>query len=174
MYHTMMHQENLSGEGNDYCFLLFLYGKMIALVTFFNRWYNKRNTRRNTMKIAHLGDLHIGRRFGEYDLIDDQRYILNEILKILETESIDVVMISGDVYDKVSPSAQAFSLWSKFLNKLNNLDLKILVTSGNHDSSDRLGIASEILSQQNIHIESEYKGEVRKIALKMSNFLPSF
>lgn len=118
------------------------------------------------MRIAHLGDLHIGRRFGEYDLIDDQKYILAEILKVLKNEAVDIVMISGDVYDKVSPSAQAFSLWSDFLNKLNTMNLKVLITSGNHDSSDRLGIAREVLSQQNIHIEAEYKGKLRKIELK--------
>lgn len=121
------------------------------------------------MKIAHLGDLHIGRRFGEFDLIEDQRYILKEILKILKEESIDIVMISGDVYDKVSPSAQAFSLWNDFLTNLDHMDLHVLVTSGNHDSSDRLGLASQVLAKHQIHIESEYTGNLKKLQFNEGN-----
>ena len=115
------------------------------------------------MIIAHLGDLHIGRRFGEFDLIEDQRYILNEIIKILKEKKVEVLMISGDVYDKVNPSAQAFSLWNDFLTKLDQINLHVLVTSGNHDSSDRLGIASSVLAKHKIHIESQYTGNLKKL-----------
>lgn len=115
------------------------------------------------MILAHLADLHIGRRFGEFDLIEDQRYILKEILNILKKEAVDIVMISGDVYDKVSPSAQAFSLWNDFLTSLDGMNVHVLVTSGNHDSSDRLGVASQVLAKHKIHIESEYKGSLKKL-----------
>lgn len=115
------------------------------------------------MILAHLADLHIGRRFGEFDLIEDQRYILDEILSILKKEAVDIVMISGDVYDKVSPSAQAFALWNDFLTSLDGMDVHVLVTSGNHDSSDRLGVASQVLAKHKIHIESEYKGRLKKL-----------
>lgn len=115
------------------------------------------------MIIAHLGDLHIGRRFGEFDLIDDQDYILNQILKILKEKEVEILMISGDIYDKVSPSAQAFSLWNEFLTKLDQMSLHVLVTSGNHDSPDRLGVASSVLAKHNIHIESHYTGKLKKL-----------
>ncbi len=115
------------------------------------------------MKIAHLGDLHIGRKFNDFDIIEDQRYILNEIVNILKDESIDVLMISGDVYDKNNPSEQAFSLWNDFLNALDEIDIEVLVTSGNHDSQERLGFANSILSKNKIHIVAKYNGVLEKI-----------
>lgn len=117
------------------------------------------------MKLAHLGDLHIGRRFGEFSLLQDQKHILEEIVDIIKIKNVDAIMISGDIYDKNRPSEVAFSLWDDFLTSLNSLDIHVLITSGNHDSSDRLGIGNRILSKNKIHIASQYQGELKKVVL---------
>lgn len=66
------------------------------------------------MKLIHLGDLHLGKSLGEYDLAEDQRYILNQILDIIKRESADAVLIAGDVYDKAVPSESATRLLKNF------------------------------------------------------------
>ena len=67
------------------------------------------------MKLLHLGDLHLGRSLGDFDLIEDQKYILDQILKIIEKENVDGVLIAGDVYDKSIPSEAATNLLDYFL-----------------------------------------------------------
>lgn len=116
------------------------------------------------MKLAHLSDLHIGRRFGEFDLVEDQEYILEEIIDILKRKSVDVVMLAGDIYDKLNPSEQAFRMWNDFLVGLSKLNVDVLVISGNHDSNERLGVGSTLLERSNIYIETHYTGELQKVS----------
>ena len=118
------------------------------------------------MKIAHLADLHIGRKFGTYDLIEDQRAMLNQIIELLKKEAVETVMIAGDIYDKVNPSEQAFSLWNEFITALESAQFKVLIISGNHDSAQRLGIGSGIFAKRNIHIASIFTGTIEKVVLE--------
>ena len=67
------------------------------------------------MKLIHLGDLHLGKSLGEYDLAEDQRYILKQILQLIKKESVDAVLIAGDVYDMAVPSESATRLLDEFL-----------------------------------------------------------
>ena len=67
------------------------------------------------MKILHLADLHLGKRVNEFSMLEDQRYILNQILDIVEEEAVEVVMICGDVYDKGIPPVDAIELLDDFL-----------------------------------------------------------
>lgn len=117
------------------------------------------------MKIAHLADLHIGRKFGTYDLIDDQRKMLQQILQIMKDEAVETVMIAGDIYDKTNPSEQAFSLWNDFLTALEAEDFNVLIISGNHDSAERLGLGSGIFRKRNIHIVSNFTKDIEKVTL---------
>lgn len=114
------------------------------------------------MKLMHLGDLHIGRRIGEFDLIEDQHYILHEILKIADEEKPDGVLIAGDVYDKSLPSVEAVELFDEFLTGLAARGLPVYMISGNHDSPERLGFGSKILSRNNIHIAGVFEGSLQK------------
>ena len=70
------------------------------------------------MKFLHLGDLHLGKSLGDFDLIKDQQYILDQILRIIEEQSVDGVLIAGDVYDKAVPSEAAMNLLDDFLISL--------------------------------------------------------
>ena len=66
------------------------------------------------MKVMHLGDLHIGKSLGEFDLYEDQKYILEQILKIAQEKSVDILLIAGDVYDKSVPGEKAVQLLDLF------------------------------------------------------------
>ena len=70
------------------------------------------------MKFIHLSDLHIGKRVNEVSMLDDQAYILTQIIRIIDGERPDAVVISGDVYDKSVPPAEAVTLFDDFLCRL--------------------------------------------------------
>ncbi len=112
------------------------------------------------MKILHTSDLHIGRTLMDASLYDDQKHILSEIIKITEKEKADVLLISGDIYDKSIPSGEAVKLFNDFLNDLAHLDCEVLIIRGNHDSLDRLNFGSRLFDRLNIHIVSEYEGRI--------------
>lgn len=90
------------------------------------------------MKLIHLSDLHLGKRVNEFSMLEDQQYILTEILQIIDREKPDGVMIAGDVYDKSVPSAEAVALLDDFLVRLAKRDLQVFLISGNHDSPERM------------------------------------
>lgn len=117
------------------------------------------------MKFLHLSDLHLGKRIHEAPLIEDQTYILNEILKIADIEKPDGVLIAGDVYDKSVPSAEAVSLFDEFLVNLKKRGFQVFVISGNHDSPDRLAFGSRIMDEEGIHLSPVYNGDVKPITL---------
>ena len=70
------------------------------------------------MKLIHLSDLHLGKRLLEFSLLEDQRFILEKILDIIDQECPDAVILAGDIYDKSVPSAEAVSLFDDFLFRL--------------------------------------------------------
>ena len=112
------------------------------------------------MKLLHLGDLHLGRSLGEFDLIEDQKYILNQILRIIEDYSVETVLIAGDVYDKSTPSEAATNLLDYFLTCLADKNIKTFMISGNHDSDDRLNYAKQFFANRNIFISSVFDGNL--------------
>ena len=118
------------------------------------------------MKFLHLGDLHLGKSLGEFDLIEDQKYILDQILGIVREKSVDAVLIAGDVYDKTIPSEAAINLLDYFLYCLSETGAKTFLISGNHDSDDRLNYGSQLFRANQIYICSVYKGELEKYVIK--------
>ncbi|MBQ3384910.1 MAG: exonuclease SbcCD subunit D [Erysipelotrichaceae bacterium] len=116
------------------------------------------------MKVMHTSDLHIGRVLMEESLLEDQQHILDEIIRIAREEKAEVLMISGDIYDKSIPSAEAVRLFNDFLVKLSELDCEVLMIRGNHDSADRLNFGSQLFDRLNIHIVSEYNGHIARFS----------
>ena len=110
------------------------------------------------MKFLHLGDLHLGKSLSEFDLIEDQSYILDQILHIADKESIDGVLIAGDVYDKSVPSEAATRLLDHFLIELAGREIKVFMVSGNHDSDDRLNYGSALFASNQIFISAVFDG----------------
>ncbi len=117
------------------------------------------------MKLIHLSDLHIGKRVNEISMIEDQEYILLQILRIIDEEKADAVLIAGDVYDKSVPSAEAVTLFDDFLCRLAKRKLPVLIISGNHDSPERLAFGNRLLELGGIHISPVYDGNIQSVAL---------
>ena len=117
------------------------------------------------MKIFHLSDLHIGKSVHEYSMKEEQIHILDEILSYIEEEHPQAVIFAGDIYDKSVPSIEAVNILDEFFTKISKTGAKILIISGNHDSSHRLNFASRLLESNNIYIESVFDGKVRVVTL---------
>ncbi len=117
------------------------------------------------MKFVHLSDLHIGKRVNEYSMLEDQEYILTQIINIIDEEKPESVIIAGDVYDKTVPSAEAVELFDDFLVRLSQRKLKVFVISGNHDSPERIAFGGRLMSSAGIYMSPVYNGSVDKIVL---------
>ena len=120
------------------------------------------------MKFIHLSDLHLGKRVNEVSMIEQQEYILSQILQIIDAEQSDAVLISGDVYDKSVPSAEAVTLFDDFLFRLAENKQQVFIISGNHDSAERLSFGSRLMEQTGIHLAPVYSGSVVPITLQDS------
>lgn len=106
------------------------------------------------MKFFHISDLHIGKQLHHYNLREDQKYILEQIIELAKKESPDAILIAGDIYDSGVPSAEAVELFDFFLTGLSNEvpETSILVIGGNHDNGKRLSFARDILARQRIYV----------------------
>lgn len=117
------------------------------------------------MKFIHLSDLHLGKRLSGFSLLEDQRFILDEIQRICEEEKPDAVLIAGDVYDKSLPSAEAVELFDSFLTALAGLVPHVFVISGNHDSAERLAFGGRLMDKSGVHMAPVYSGKVEPVEL---------
>lgn len=117
------------------------------------------------MKLLHLSDLHIGKRVNEISMLEDQQYILLQILRILDEEKADAVLLAGDIYDKSVPSAEAVTLFDDFLCRLAKRRIPVMIISGNHDSPERLAFGNRLLEASDIHISPVYNGTVAPVTL---------
>ena len=117
------------------------------------------------MKFIHLSDLHLGKRVFDFNLSEDQKYILKEILEVIDSETPDAVLIVGDIYDKNVPSTEAVEILDDFLFQLSQRNLQVFLISGNHDSPERLAFASRIISSTGIHMSPVYNGKVEPTVL---------
>lgn len=122
------------------------------------------------MKIIHTSDWHIGKIVNEYSMIDDQKYILNKLIELIDEENIDVLMIAGDVYDRSIPPVEAVELLNETLSKLIiDRNVSVLVISGNHDSGERLSFGSKILEKQGLYIAGSDDKLYKKVVLRDNN-----
>ena len=117
------------------------------------------------MRLIHLSDLHLGKRVNGFSMLEDQRYILKEILRIIDEERPDAVLISGDVYDKAVPSAEAVLVLDEFLCRLAQRKIPVLMISGNHDSAERVAFGGRLMERSGVYVSPVYDGAVQPIAL---------
>ena len=114
------------------------------------------------MKILHLSDLHIGKTVNDFNMIDDQAYMLDQILTLIQKETPDALLLAGDIYDKPIPSEEAVRLLDSFLCRLSELEIETFIISGNHDSDERLHFGSSLFEKNKIHIAAKYNGHIYK------------
>lgn len=117
------------------------------------------------MKIMHLSDLHIGKKVNEYSMLQDQIYILKEILRIIDDEKVETVIIAGDVYDRSLPPNEALELFDEFLYQLSGRNVNVFVISGNHDSPERISYGGRMMMENKIFLSPVYDGNVKPITL---------
>ena len=104
------------------------------------------------MRFLHLSDLHLGKRVCEFSMLGDQRYILEQILALLDETPVDGVLLAGDLYDKPVPPAEAVRLLDWFLTQLAARKLPVFAVSGNHDSADRVALGSALLADSRVYV----------------------
>lgn len=121
------------------------------------------------MKILHLADLHLGKKVNGFSMIEDQKYILEQIIEITDVEKPDVIIIAGDIYDKAIPPIEAVELLDEFIFKISERKINTLIISGNHDSPERLAFGAKIINLSKIYISPAYNGEISKITLEDEN-----
>ena len=114
----------------------------------------------------HLSDLHLGKRVYEFSMYEDQKYILKQILEIAGEQKADAVLISGDVYDKPIPPAEAVQLFDDFLTALSDRKVPVYVISGNHDSAERLSFGARLMTQSSVFMSAAFHGTVQKYSLQ--------
>ena len=112
------------------------------------------------MRFVHLSDLHLGKRVCQFSMLEDQKYIISQIFKIISKSSIDAVLIAGDVYDKAVPSVEAVKLFNDFIVELTHIGVKVFIISGNHDSAERLSVYSTLIEASGVYISPAYNGEL--------------
>ena len=118
------------------------------------------------MKLFHLSDLHIGKRVNEFSMIEDQKYILTQILYAADQEKPDGILISGDVYDRTIPTAEAVQVFDAVLTRLSEQKIPAFIISGNHDSAERLAFGSSLMGKSGIYFSKVYDGTVEKIPMQ--------
>lgn len=119
------------------------------------------------MRLAHISDLHLGKRLHEVSFLEDQAYILEEICEVLRDEKPDAVLIAGDIYDKSAPSAEAVRLFDDFLSELSADGQMVFAISGNHDSAARVAYGGRIMAKSGVYLSApEYRGEVFSASLE--------
>ena len=118
------------------------------------------------MKFIHLSDLHLGKRVNEFSMLEDQKYILLQILQIIKSEKPDGILIAGDIYDKSIPPAEAVQLFDDFLTRLAELAVQVFIISGNHDSAERIAFGSRLMGASGIHMCPVYDGTVTSFTME--------
>mgnify|MGYP001025129718 CR=1 FL=1 len=120
------------------------------------------------MRFAHLSDLHLGKYLNQYSLLEDQEYIMKQILRIIQEQDIETVLIAGDVYDRPVPPGEAVALFDDFLSRLAGDQRKVFIISGNHDSPERIAFASRLIAGSGVYLSPVFHGEIRPVRLEDS------
>jgi exonuclease SbcD len=106
------------------------------------------------MRILHTSDWHLGRSFHREGMLDAQSRFVDHLVDVARAESVDLVVVSGDIYDRALPSVDAVSLASDTLRRLIDARVRVVLTSGNHDSAPRLGFAAELIDAAGVHLRT--------------------
>ena len=115
------------------------------------------------MKLMHLSDLHLGKRVNDFSMLEDQAYILNKIINIIDDEKPTGIILAGDIYDKPIPPAEAVELFDDFLYKLSQRNIQVFIISGNHDSAERIAFGARLFDKTDIYLSPVYNGTISPI-----------
>ncbi|QRP47218.1 exonuclease SbcCD subunit D [Amycolatopsis sp. FDAARGOS 1241] len=117
------------------------------------------------MRILHTSDWHVGRTFHGADLLAEQEAVLTHLAGLVTTESVDVVVVAGDVYDRAVPSAEAVRVATKAMSRIREAGAQLVITPGNHDSAARLGAFADFAAAGGLHLRATVAGIAEPVLL---------
>ncbi len=112
------------------------------------------------MKLLHTADLHIGKIVSDFSMLEDQKFILSQIVEIARKNQADGIIIAGDIYDRAIPAGEAVTVFNDFLTTLSEEGIAVCMISGNHDSPERISYGEKLLARQKIGIGGIFRGEL--------------
>ncbi|MCR4576982.1 MAG: exonuclease SbcCD subunit D [Clostridiales bacterium] len=118
------------------------------------------------MKFIHTADLHLGRTLGDLSLLEDQKHALKQIADHVRDYAADALLISGDVYQKASPQAEAMEVFDAFLNDVRLSGCKVFVISGNHDSGQRIDYFGRLIEKSGVFPAGKPEKTLKRVELK--------
>ncbi len=119
------------------------------------------------MKILHISDLHLGKRLYHVDMLEDQLAFFSWLVKLVKKESVNGLLISGDIFDVANPSSESRKIYYEVLVKLSRLDCKVIITGGNHDSPSVLEAPGELLKEINVHVIGSLPGDLNDVIVEI-------
>lgn len=117
------------------------------------------------VRVLHTSDWHIGRTFHGADLLTEQEAALTHIAELVDRESVDVVVVAGDIYDRAVPSAEAVRVATAAMTRIRRAGAELVVTPGNHDSAARLGAFAEFAAAGGLHVRATVEGIAEPVVL---------
>ncbi|MDH5381318.1 MAG: exonuclease SbcCD subunit D C-terminal domain-containing protein [Cyclobacteriaceae bacterium] len=120
-------------------------------------------------KILHTADWHIGKKLHDYDMLGVHRQFFDWLAQVVKEEKIDLLLVSGDVFDQANPTNEARSLYYSFLGTLCTLNCKVVITGGNHDSPSMLNATDEILKYLNINVVGNFPVKKEDVLIPLQN-----
>lgn len=128
------------------------------------------------MKLFHLADLHLGRKLGAFSLVEDQKYILAQIVAEAESAQVYGLILAGDIYDRALPSEEAVGVFEEFLVNFLEISSKpqVFMVYGNHDGGKRLAFLHQLTGKLGIHISPLYDGTLTPVTVEKSGVLVDF
>lgn len=118
------------------------------------------------MKFMHLADLHLGKKVNEFSMLEDQKYVLEQVKEMVCEEHVQGVLIAGDLYDKPVPPVEAVRLFDDFLTDLAGLNVPVYLIGGNHDSIERVSFGAQLMAGSRIYMASGYDGQVEPVTVE--------
>ncbi|ENS4968480.1 exonuclease SbcCD subunit D [Vibrio fluvialis] len=119
------------------------------------------------MKFLHTSDWHLGRQFHNVSLLEDQRYVLKQLIDYLKNNAVDAVIVAGDVYDRSVPPTVAIELLDEVVSSIcTDLNIPMIMIPGNHDGARRLGFAAKQMKGAGLHIISDFEQMMTPVVLK--------
>ncbi|MGN1183484.1 MAG: exonuclease SbcCD subunit D, partial [Faecalibacillus sp.] len=123
------------------------------------------------MKFLHLADLHLGKMIYQRSLIDIQADLLDQVVEYMNNNDIHTLVIAGDIYDRAIASQESIAVLNDFLDQMINKNhFRVLMISGNHDSSERLNFVSSLLKNNGLYIVSYPQKHLKPIEIDGVNF----
>lgn len=118
------------------------------------------------VRFLHTADLHLGKQMNDLSLLEDQAFVLQQMLHLAVEKKVDAVLIAGDVYQRTSPQAEAMALFDQFVSQLAEAGKQVFVISGNHDSALRIAYFSSLVKGAGVHVTQKFDGSLQQVVME--------